>query len=198
VTDDTYDLSRFKSRRPPGSVGVVKLVLGLPVHSISEAKDFVRLHPDEAVGWSDELCFVNIPTEGQSRDVLHLIDEELALTYLPDGDIERFRLALASKPHDVHFLCKVPTQNMDNTWNTSNLENCERAKTQWMKVSSRKKAENIDGYLGVPAIDDDAFPPPVWPKQPLNELIAVTFKGLMIMSDQDAALRRKIGKKLVP
>ena len=50
----------------------------------------------------------------------------------------RFRLALATKPGDVFFLCEVPTQNMDNTWNMSNLEGCEKAKTLWTKATSRK------------------------------------------------------------
>jgi hypothetical protein len=41
--------------------------------------------------------------KGQKRDTLHLIEEDLALRYLPSGKILRFRLALASKPFDVFF-----------------------------------------------------------------------------------------------
>ena len=51
------------------------------------------------------------------------------MRYLPSGEILRFRLALATKPHDVFFLCHVPTRNLDNTWNESNLQACEQAKT---------------------------------------------------------------------
>ena len=58
-------------------------------------------------------------------------DEELALRFLPSGKIQRFRLALAAKPYDVFFLCHVPTQNTDNSWNTSNLLACEHGRSFW-------------------------------------------------------------------
>ena len=57
------------------------------ITSIAQAKDFVRLHPDEENYWSSELCFVNVPIKGQKRDTLHLIDEDLAMQYLPSGKI---------------------------------------------------------------------------------------------------------------
>jgi hypothetical protein len=64
---------------------------GLPHHSISQAKDFARLHPDEEAYWSSELCFVSVPVKGQKRDTMHLIDEDLAMRFLPSGRILRFR-----------------------------------------------------------------------------------------------------------
>ena len=74
----------------------------------------MRLHPDPAY-WSDELCFVTVPVIGAKDGHLHLIDETLAMAYLASKKIERFRLALASKPNDVFFLCHVPAR----TWTTS-------------------------------------------------------------------------------
>ena len=65
--------------------------------------------------------------------------------FLESGDILRFRLALASKPNDVFFLCMVPTQNLDNSWNNTNLDGCEQAKTQWMKLTSQK-GEGVENY----------------------------------------------------
>jgi hypothetical protein len=75
-----FNLDKFKSKRGPAVAGVDTDYGALPHHSISQAKDFVRLHPDEAEYWSDELCFVNVPIKGVKRDTLNLIDEELALT----------------------------------------------------------------------------------------------------------------------
>jgi hypothetical protein len=72
---------------------------------------------------------VHVPIKGQKRDLLHLINEELAECYLPSDRIQRFRLALATKPYDVFFLCHVPSQNLDNAWNDSNLRACHQAKT---------------------------------------------------------------------
>src|SRR6516165_7816889 len=114
------DLEKFKSKRSPNLAGVETLLTALPHHNMSAAKDWVRLHPDEAEYWSPEFCFVNVPIKGPQRETLHLIDEDLALAHLPSGKIQHFKLALAAKPNDVFFFCHVPTQNLDNAWNDTN------------------------------------------------------------------------------
>ena len=189
-----FSLDKFKSKHPAAVAGVETLSTGLPHHKIAAAKDFVRLHPDEETHWSPELCFVNVPIKGQKRDTLHLINEELAMRYLPSGKILRFRLALGTKPHNVFFLCEVPTRNEDNSWNADNLLACEKAKTTWVQTTSRKE-EGIDGYKIDYAKDQDAFPAPKWPNQPLAELIDKTFAGRMIDREDHPALLRLIGAK---
>lgn len=187
-------LDKFKSKRSPNIAGVEDLQTTLPHYSISQARDFVRLHPDEENYWSDELCFVNVPIKGQKKDLLHLIDEDLALAYLHSGKVQRFRLVLATKPHDVFFLAHVPTQNTDNSWNESNLKACEKAKSSWVEATSRK-AEGVDAYKIGSARDPDAFPQPAWPRQTLDELILATFHGRMIDHEDHPALLRLIGAK---
>jgi hypothetical protein len=189
-----FDLDKFKSKRAAASANVETLQTGLPHHSISQAKDFVRLHPDEEKYWSPELCFVSVPIKGQKRDTLHLIEEDLAMQYLPSGRIQRFRLALATKPFDVFFLCHVPTRNTDNQWNESNLAACEQAKNLWVQATSRRE-ENVDGYKVDFAREQDAFAEPKWPTQSLGELIALTFAGRMIDRADHPALLRLIGAK---
>jgi hypothetical protein len=157
-------LEKFRSKRSPSIPGVETLLTALPHHSISQANDFVRLHPDETKYWSPELCFVNVPIKGMKRDMLHLINEELAMQYLPSARIKRFRLALASKPLDEFFLCHVPTRNSDNSWNRSNMQACEQAKTYWIQATSRKE-EGVEAYKIDFTRDVDAFPEPNWPKQ---------------------------------
>ena len=61
------------------------LLTALPILPISQAKDFVRLHPNEEEYWSEELCFAIVPTKG-TRDTLHLIDEDLATQYLDSAN----------------------------------------------------------------------------------------------------------------
>jgi hypothetical protein len=189
-----FDLNKFKSKRAATIAAVGTLQGALPHHNIAAAKDFVRLHPDEENYWSSELCFVNVPIPGMKRDTLHLIDEDLAVQYLPSGKILRFSLALASKPHDVFFLCHIPTQNTDNPWNVSNLDACEQAKTLWVQVTSRKQ-EGAESYKIDYAKDVDAFPEPKWPAQSLDELITITFTGRMIDREDHPALLRLIGAK---
>jgi hypothetical protein len=188
-----FDLDRFKSKRAAAMANVETLPNALPHHSIAQAKDFVRLHPDEKY-WSSELCFVSVPTKGSKRGTLHLIDEDLAMRFLPSAKIQRFRLALASKPNDVFFLCQVPSQNLDNTYNGSNLEACEQAKTFWTQATSRRE-EGVEAYKITVARDRDAFPAPKWLPQSLAELIEKTFAGRMIDSENHPGLLRLIGAR---
>jgi hypothetical protein len=187
-----FDLNRFKSTHADAIANVGTLQGALPHHPLSQAKDFCRLHPDEENFWSVELCFVNVPIQGQKRDTLHLIVEEIAMRFLPSARIQRFRLALATKPFNAKFLCHVPTKNLDNSWNISNLEACEKAKSSWVIATSRK-GEGVDGYNITFAKSPKAFAEPDWGGQPLNELIGNTFNGRIIDRDDHPALLRLLG-----
>ena len=114
--------------------------------------------------------------KGQNRDTLHLIDEDLAMRYLAAGKIKRQRLGLASKPNDAFFLCTIPSRNLDNDWNRSNVIGADTAKARWTQVTSRKE-EGVEAYKMDCARDPDAFPEPKWPTQPLAELIEKTFRA---------------------
>jgi hypothetical protein len=187
-------LEKFRSRRSPTIAGVETLLTALPILRISEANDFVRLHPSEDY-WSPELCFVSVPIHGEKRDQLHLIDEELAMQRLSAKKIKRQRLALASKPYDIFFFCIVPSQNLDNSWNATALKACETARTRWVQVSSRRP-EGVDGYKTDFARDADAFPEPRWPSHTLEELIEVTFRDdKTIETDDHPAMRRLTGAR---
>jgi hypothetical protein len=188
-----FDLDKFKSKRAAAAANVETLQTALPVHKLADAKDFVRLHPDENA-WSSELCFVSVPIKGSKRDTLHLIVEDLALRFLPSAKILRFRLVLATKPYDVFFLCQVPTQNLENTLNASNVVACEQAKTLWTLATSRKE-EGVEAYKVDVAQHPDAFPEPRWPPQSLSELISTTFAGRIIDREDHPGLLRLIGAR---
>jgi hypothetical protein len=191
---DEFSLDKFKSTQEVSIANVETLLTALPHHPISQAKDFVRLHEAESTHWSPELCFVNVPIKGQKHDTLHLIDEAIAVRYLESARIQRFRLALATKPYDIFFLCHVPTRNLDNDWNKTNLDGCVRAKDLWVHVTSRKE-EGVEAYKITPCRDRDAFSPPKWPKQSLDEIIYRTFTGRMINTEDHPGLLRLIGAK---
>src|SRR5215212_5710456 len=156
----TFNLDKFKSKRAAAIGGLETLQGALPHYPIAQAKDFVRLHPDQDRYWTDELCFVSVPIKGTKKDLLHLIDEDTALEFLPSGRLQWFRFALATKPFDIFFLCHVPTRNLEeNTWNISNVKACEQARGKWVQASSRKE-EGIEAYKADFARDLDAFPEP--------------------------------------
>ena len=107
-----FDLEKFKSKRAAAAANVETLQTGLPHHSISQAKDFVRLHPDEENYWSPELCFVSVPIKGQKRDTLHLIEEDLAMQYLPSGRI--LALPLGARDQALRRVLSLPHTNQEH------------------------------------------------------------------------------------
>ena len=136
---------KFKSKNAPTISGVETLLTVLPIYKIGDVGDWARLHPSEDDYWTIELCFVEVPIKGTKRNMLHAIDDDLAVKYLPAKKIKRHRLALACKPHDVFFFCIVPSQNLDNAWNADALKACYRAQTHWVQALSRK-SEGVEGY----------------------------------------------------
>jgi hypothetical protein len=190
-------LSRFKTSKP-ASGRVEKLLSALPHCKLSDVKDYARLHPDEEAYWSEEYFFVGVPVQGQKNDVLHLIAADLA-EQLPAGRVQRFRLALATKPYDVFFLAHVPTQNLDNEWNRTSLEACGRAKKSWL-IAVSKKAEGKEGYQTETTRaeqrgEGSPYPEPTWPTETLEKIVMTTFEGRMILEETDPAWRRLIGLK---
>jgi hypothetical protein len=192
---DKPTLDKFRSKQEP-LTKVATLPTELPILKIADAKDYVRLHPDVKKYWSPELCFVNVPIKGQKRDTLHLIDEDLALKYIPPGRIQRFRLALATKPYDVLFLCQIPTRNLDNEWNKAALKGIEQATTNWTMVTSRKE-EGVETYKITFSEDDDGFDEPAWSIgiQTLEDIIFTRFAGFCIDKADHPGLLRLRGKK---
>src|SRR5262249_14786267 len=190
---DTFNLNKFKSKRAAVISNVESLLTALPRHSISSAKDFLRLHPDEEKYWSPELCFVNVPIKGQ-RDTVLLIDEELAMRYLQCAKIVRCSQAVETKRGDVVLLIHEQSRNTENSWNASNLQACEKAKTFWIQATSRKE-EGVEAYKIDKARDKDAFPAPKWPTQTLEEIIGRTFEGRRIETADHPGLLRLIGAK---
>jgi hypothetical protein len=189
-----FSLDKFKSKRAASVAGLDNLVDAMAHCSVGQVKDFFRLHPNEESYWSPELCMVPVPIKGMKKDTLHLIDEDLAMDFLPSGKIKRLRLALATKPFDVFFFLEVPSQNLDNNWNITALAACEQAKSLWTQASSRKE-EGVEGYKVDSARNQEAFPEPKWPGASLAALIEKTFIGRMITGEDHPALLRLIGDK---
>jgi hypothetical protein len=188
-----FDPEKFRSKRGPDIANVSTLQQSLPILKAGGVDDYFRVHPDDAYR-TCELCFVRVPIKGDRHDALHLIDEELAMMYLAPKQIKRFALCLASKPHDVFFLCEVPTQNVDNSYNRTALRAIEEARQKWLQALSRRD-EGVDEYQIRYARDNDAFPEPKWPNQSIWDLVAVTFNGRTIERPDDPALLRLIGAK---
>jgi hypothetical protein len=181
--------------------GTVEPIAALPTalahYRISQAKDFVRLHPDEDNYWSDEIWCIEVPIKGQKHGTLHMIDKDLAAKYVHRDKIKKFQLALASKPYDDFFLAEVPCQNLEeNQWNATNLRGCREAKSRWVQLVSLRK-EGQDKYGIVPAQHQESLPEPNWPTQPLLKMIALAFENRMVTSPDHPALQRILGANII-
>jgi hypothetical protein len=186
-------LAKFKTKNPTETVdGVGTLIMALPVLGIGQAGDYVRLHQSETEYWSDEWSAVMVPVDGEKHGKLHLIEDSLARAHLPAKKIKRFRLALATRPaKGSFFLCQIPTRNLDSSWNSSNVQACEVARTMWVEAISMKPAQEC--YKISPAKNQAAFRPPVWPTRSLDEIIEATFRGAMIETEEHPGLLRLLG-----
>ena len=113
----TFDLNKFVSKRSATVASVETLQTALPHHSMSQAKDFVRLHPDEDTHWTPELCFLNVPIKGVKRDTLHLIEEKVAMLYLPSArscaSVSRWRASPSTSSFFV--TCRARTSTTPGT-----------------------------------------------------------------------------------
>jgi hypothetical protein len=93
-------------------------------------------------------------------------------------------------------LCHIPSQNLDNKYNSDNLRACEMAKTRFIKASTDRSETGAEGYVINPCRDVDAFPPPKWPSQTLDDLISLTFGPDRTIDREDhPALLRLLGKR---
>jgi hypothetical protein len=197
-----FNLNKFRSTQDLTVPNVETRLGPLPIYGRqADIQDFYRLHPDEENYWTGPCCFCNVPIKGQKRDTLHMIDEELAMKYLPSGKILRFRLALGTLPHDRFFLVRIPCRNLDNGYNKDAITGAEQAKSLWTSLTSRGE-EGVEGYKIDKALDHDAFPEPKWPSQTLNELIEVTFgygtsASRIIETPDHPGLLRLLGAKQV-
>ena len=190
-----FNLDKFKSKRAPTIANVETLQSPLPVHNMAARQGFrapASRRGELLVGRA--LFRERADQRPEAQHAAPHRRRHWRCRFLESGEILRFRLALATKPDDVFFLCEVPTQNLDNSWNNTNLEACEQAKTLWTKATSQK-GEGVESYKITFARDPDAFPEPNWPTQSLGELIARAFAGRMIETEDHPALLRKIGAK---
>jgi hypothetical protein len=193
--DATAALSKFKSKRSGKPSATMKMDK-LEVRRLAESKDYIRLSPLPQ-HWSEELCFVSVPVDG-ADPILHLIIDDLAEMYLSEKDVERFRVALASGAvPGSWFLCKVPSQNLTNGFNSSALEGCLEAKRRWLKAVSQK-SKGLERYSIKYAEDQDFAPTPDFAPMPnVYEILFARFAGLTIEVPDAPALLRLRGKKQV-
>jgi hypothetical protein len=196
----TWTLADFKSVRNEEKAEITKEPTPLPVIRAPHVNDFVRLHEDTENYWSDELSFVTVPVKGEKTGTLHLILPNIA-RLLPPKKVEHSRLALASKPFDEFFLCRVPTRGIETSaWAMSEALACEEVTTRWAIVYSLR-SEGIERYGTRHADDNEFVPPPKWPTQSLQEIITITFgdgshTSNIITDSEHPGLSRLLGRKV--
>ena len=174
--------------------GVETLLAKLPHHSISQAKDFVRLHSKEEKYWSPELCFVSVPIKGQKHDTVHLIARVWQIT--PSAPRQNPPVPPGARHQAARRILLVPrpVANLDNVWNATNLQACEQAKTLWTQ-QPREESRMSKATKSTWRVIKTPFPHQSGQRNRLNAARRY-LRGLMIETADHPGLLRLVGAKV--
>ena len=140
----TFSLDKFKSKRAAAVASVETLQRALPHHSIAAGQ---RLRsPASRRGYLLVAGALLRKRADQRPEARHAAPDRRGPgdAYLPSGKIQRFRLALATKPFDVFFLCHVRPGTRTTPGTPATCRPARQAKTRGCKPpAERKRASKL-------------------------------------------------------
>ena len=191
-----FSLEKFKSTQAASLAGVETLLTALPQCSIAQAKDFVRLHPDEDAYWSPELCFVSRPNQrpearyyaSDRRDVGQAIPAERPHC---SGFVWRSR----PNPTTYFFSAKSPAA----AWTISGTPPIRRLASKQKRCGRKLPHDEtrISKATKSTRLEPRRFPRAKVANASLRKLLEVTYAGRTIETHDNPALLRLIGAKVL-
>ena len=180
-----FDMSQMAV--PDDFVGIQRMPMALQLKKFSDLHDFGRVHPDEANYWTPRVALVDVPIKGQTKKLRCMIRPDLAAKYLAPNMVDYRRIALACDAEHKPFLCEVPTENLENIWNSTSLLAIEDAKVRWVRADSNNKL-GMEGYeRGYPE-NPARFGEPNWPTQAFSDILATKFTADIYIDADDHPL----------
>ena len=139
-------MEKFRSKRPPSIAGVETLLTALPILRIADANDSSGCIRRKRTTGRRELCFVSVPIKGEKRDMLHLIDEEIAVQYLPvEEDQAAATGAGVEAPRRFLLLHRAVAKPGQLVERNGARRPARKPRRMWVQATSRK-AEGVEGY----------------------------------------------------
>jgi hypothetical protein len=165
-------------------IGVKKLLLKIPVRKPNR-QEFIRVRPDPA--YQIQTSLLELKDEGEfylvGPDALEACANEVVPVVL----------YLTMTRHNDLFVWPVRLPNaegQDNDWHASAREAAAQAQHAWISVRSNLRSRMYDVFQATANIPD-----PEWPNKPLDELLALAFRGRIILKPDHDVLQRLSGEK---
>jgi len=184
-TAPVLDLDQFRLPQDFGDVvGVKKVLTKIPVKK-PDRQAFIRVRPEPEYQFQTSLL------ELKEEREYYLLGPD-ALSACPNEAIPMI-LYLAITRLGSLFIWPVrlpKSDGRDNEWHASAREAAVHAQHAWVSVRSNPDVRGYDVLLATATI-----PEPQWPDKPFNELLAIAFKGRIILDPFHEVLLRLAGDK---
>jgi hypothetical protein len=173
--DDPFNMKAL--REPQRLVQVRQRRLVVPVRRKPSRLAFVRVHPDEEYRLPAVPIFREGKSESGGDEEMYYVHQSVLAEM--DGEYRLYSIYTAVDLQANPFLWAVPLPQDDgrepNNWLVTNREAAELAVDRWLRVASDMGAGayKIVEYEGAPI-------EPVFPKEPMLELMKLAFKHRII------------------
>jgi hypothetical protein len=182
---DPFDPARLRlSQNFGAAVGVRKLLTTVPVRKPAR-EWFVRTHHDGAYRLTTAVL------ESKEDREVYLVDPGLWPSLASETTFSPRLLVLTVNRQGTTFLWPVRLPGPDgkiDDWNRSAAEAAEMARDEWVRVSANMSL----GAYDIAVASHQAEP--VWPVEPMREILRVAFRGKFIDSWDHPVLRRLRGE----
>ena len=182
IITNTPDMSAFRldTLVDPAMIAT-PLLTTIPVRKPGK-QQFIRVSPDEAYQFDAALLEFDRETYLVAPTMMDVLSDEYRICRLVLGVARG-----ASSP----FLwpLKLPREDgMSNPWNDSAMQAAEAAKSAWVRVMS-----DIQQGMYVTKTAEGITDEPIWPEEPMDDLMEIAFRGRLIMSDDHTVVRKLRG-----
>jgi hypothetical protein len=183
MTQDTPPFSSLRLSQNFGqNLGVKKVLTMVPV--VKPSKDrFFRTY--ESAQW----VYPAWVLENKATSESYIASEEIAS--ILGGLVRPVELYTAIDRQNNVFFIPVPLpgpNGIRNPWHESLLQAVMRAKLVWLRITANK---DLGGYEIFEATAK--LPDPIWPDLPMEDLLAIAFRGRIITDPDHPVVQEKLG-----
>jgi len=164
------------------NLGVKKVLTVVPVAKPSKDR-FFRTH--ESAQW----VYPAWVLENKATSESYIVSEEIAS--ILGGLVRPVELYTAIDRQNNVFFIPVPLpgpNGIRNPWHESLLQAVMRAKRVWLRITANK---DLGGYEVFEATAK--LPDPIWPDLPMEDLLAIAFRGRIITDPEHPVVQEKLG-----
>jgi hypothetical protein len=164
------------------TLGVKKVLTTVPVGKPPKDR-FFRTHV------SPDWVYPTWLLENKATSETYIVSEEVASVL--GGLVRPVELYAAIDRQNNVFFIPVPLPGPNGTrnpWHESLLQAVIRARTIWLRITANKDLGAYDMYEAAAKL-----PEPTWPDLPMDNLLAIAFRGRIITDPDHPVVQEKLG-----